>query len=355
MNGNQYIGNNDFRGYLNYLAQNGDSSARNALQYTGNDGGVNMGVLREMNQGVMGGIGEDQRLQDAAKQYVDNAYTTWLGKNNSGASNTFLGSGSGGSTPTFDQAAFNASQGSLDALGGILNEALANADRGYRNSKSAFDAQEALERKNYDEDTTSNMSNYDANLMASIRAGSSGLQGLQAALRGGGASGNQFAQNWAKDTVGNTTANDIREGYNTFDENRRERDSSLSNFLTQLQGKRRENEDTLENNRRAAYQENAENSQRITQDMARLLGDANRSAERDEYTRRAAAYTPTIASNSNAMVREYNQTPVQVESADITAFSAPEKQNMTATDNRSAQGIFSMNDPRRRRTAEAEV
>ena len=267
-----------------------------------------------------------------------------------------VGSGGGSSPKVFNQAAADATRSSIDSLGGILAEALANAQRGYSNARGILDAQEKAEQEKYDESSVNNMQNYDSNLMASIRAGSTGLSGLRSALRGGGASGNDMAQRWAENTVGDTTSNDIREGFNTFDENRRGLDSSLSTFLTNLSGRRQENEDTLENNRRVAQRENAMQNQNLRQELAGLYGEADRLGERDAIIREASSFTPTIAANANARTSAYNTAPVDVKSANISAFETPEKQGMAADGGRTAQGIFSMNDPRRRRTStEAEV
>jgi len=250
--------------------------------------------------------------------------------------------------PALNQAAVDATQLSIDQLGGILAGALANAQTGYDNATKQFNAQEAQQRKQYDESTLNNQKNYDANLMASIRAGGQGLSGLMSALRGGGGGGNQFAQDWVQNTVGNTTANDIREGFNTFDENRSATDNALSTFLTNLQGKRQENEDVLENNRRAAQREYAASNQDLLQKMAGLYSDAGYTGRANEFIGRSSAFTPQIAQNSGAKVSAYNTTPVEVSSPNVSAFSAPEQQASGATEGRLGQGIFSVLDPRRK-------
>lgn len=259
--------------------------------------------------------------------------------------------GGGGGGRVYDplnQGAVNATNASIAGLDTILAQALASAQTGYDNARNLMNQQERSQRKSYDEGTLSNMQNYDANLGASLRAGRSGLSGLMAALRGGGGAGNDFARNWVQNTVADTTSNDIREGYNTFDENRRGLDSSLSTFLTELGRRRQENEDTLVNNRRAANLYDAQQRQSLNQTLSDLYGKAGMFDQASDFMGRAGGQAGRIAENSGARVSAYNTAPVEVKAADITAFSSPEKQAMTASPDRTSSGIFSILDPRRR-------
>lgn len=262
--------------------------------------------------------------------------------------------GSGAAAPPpLNQAAVDATNATLSSLDQILANALSSADTGYTNALNVLNTQEQQEKGRYDESTLSNMGNYDSNLAAALRAGRSGLSGLMAALRGGGGSGNKFARDWVQNTVADTTSNDIREGYNTFDENRQELDSTMETFLTNLKGKRAQNEDTLENNRRAARLYDAEQRQNLLQKLAGFFSEAGRNDEAGSYIAKAGELAPTIASNMGAKVSAYDTTPVQVESADITAFAQPEQQSMGASPDKQSTGIFSLNDPRRRERRQA--
>lgn len=261
------------------------------------------------------------------------------------------GSSAPAPAPQLNQAAVDATRQSLDSLGTILAQALASAQTGYDNANRQLDLQEQQQRAQYDESTLNNMKNYDSNLAASLRAGRSGLSGLMAALRGGGGSGNQFAKDWVQNTVADTTSNDIREGYTTYDENRGELDKSLSTFLTDLRGKRQQNEDTFINNQRAARLYDAEQRQNLFQKLASLYSEAGRNNDAASYLSQAGAQAPIIAENMGSRVSSYDTSPINVKSADITAFSAPQEQSITATDERrdgGGSGIFSLTDPRRR-------
>ena len=247
-----------------------------------------------------------------------------------------------------NQAQVDATNASLGSLGQILANAYASAQTGYDNARDQLNAQEATQRARYDQESLKNQQNYDANLGASLRAGRSGLSGLMAALRGGGGGGNDYARNWIQNTVADTTANDIREGYNTFDENRTAQDNNLSTFLTDLAGKRRENEDALVNNRRAADLYDAQQKQGLYQKLADLYGEAGNAGENARYLGLAGGQAGNIAQNMGAQVSKYNSSPIEVKSPDMTAFAAPETQSMGASENARGTGIFSMLDPRRR-------
>jgi hypothetical protein len=247
-----------------------------------------------------------------------------------------------------NQGAVDATNQSLNSLGQILTDAYASAQTGYDNAMDQLNAQEATQRARYDQESLKNQQNYDANLGASLRAGKTGLSGLMSALRGGGGSGNEYARNWVQNTVADTTANDIREGYNTFDKNRTAQDNNLSTFLTDLSGKRRENEDELTNSRRAAQLYDAQQKQSLYQKLADLYGDSGNVAENARYLSLAGGQAGNIASNMGAHVSRYNSDPIKVQSPDMTAFASPEQQAMSASDNGKGTGIFSMLDPRRR-------
>jgi len=247
-----------------------------------------------------------------------------------------------------NQAQVDATNQSLGSLGQILANAYASAQTGYDNARDQLNSQETTQRARYDQESLKNQQNYDANLGASLRAGRSGLSGLMAALRGGGGGGNDYARNWIQNTVADTTANDIREGYNTFDENRTAQDNNLSTFLTDLEGKRRENEDALVNNRRAADLYDAQQKQGLYQKLADLYGESGNAGENARYLGLAGGQAGNIAQNMGAQVSRYNSSPIEVKSPDMTAFASPEQQSMGASENARGTGIFSMLDPRRR-------
>ena len=246
--------------------------------------------------------------------------------------------------PVLNRAAVDNTQKSIDELAGMLQRAL-DADRQrFNNAEAGFNAQEAQQRGQYDTGTVTNQQNYDSNLMASLRSGANGLSGLLSILRGTGAEG------WARDAVQNTANNDIRTGLDTRNENQTGLDNSIGNFLTELAGKRRNNQEVLQNNEFAARGQNASEAQRLYKEMAGFYSDAENTDEATRFMNKAGEYTPDIARYSTAPVGTYDEKPVEVKAAPITAFGGPTRQNVAASsgDNGANAGIFTINDTRRR-------
>lgn len=267
-----------------------------------------------------------------------------------GTGGAVLGSGGGApsgapSMPALNQAAVNNTQIALDQLPALLASALEAETTRYGNLERGFNDQEGTQRRTYDESTTTNQQNYDSNYMASIRGGIKGLGGLMSILRGTGAAGGT-ASNMVRDTVGGQTSNDIRMGADTQKQNQTSLDGVLSNFLTELKGKRQQAADTFENNKRAAGRDNATQMQDLLQKMAGYYGDAGRTAEAVSFMNRAGSLTPQIAQNSNARVSNYDTAPVAVQAPQVTAFADPVQPDVTAaaTPEQVGAGIFTMQD-----------
>lgn len=257
--------------------------------------------------------------------------------------------GGGTVTPALNRAAVDNTQLAIDQLPGLLQAALQAEAQRYQNTVADFGAQEGAQRKTYDTSTTTNQQNYDQTYMDSIRAGVKGLGGLFNILRGTGAGGGS-AEDEVRDVVGGVTANDIRTGADTQKENQTSLDSSLSTFLTDLDRKRRMNEDTRVNNERAITRDNQTQMQDLFSKMAGFYGDAGQTAERDAFMAKAGSLTPSIASNSRAQLSAYDTTPVAVQAPQLTAFAAPTQPDVAVApeNGQVGSGIFTMTDRRRK-------
>ncbi|MES2367784.1 MAG: hypothetical protein V4563_18045 [Pseudomonadota bacterium] len=251
--------------------------------------------------------------------------------------------------PVLNQAAVNNTQATIDQLPAILQAALQSEDTTYGNTTSGYNAAEGTQRKTYDASTTTNQQNYDSNFMDSIRAGIKGLGGLMALLRGTGAAGGTV-DNQVKDTVGGVTANDIRGGADTQKENQGQLDSSLSTFLTDLEQKRKQADDTHVNNTRSIQRDNATQMQDLFSKMAGYYGDAGMTGQANDFMGRAGALTPTIAANTATQVSAYDTTPVAVQAPQLTAFAAPTQPNVLAapSDGQVGSGIFTISNNKRK-------
>jgi hypothetical protein len=256
--------------------------------------------------------------------------------------------GSGGTGKVFNQAGAENTQRTIDQMPALLQAALAAEGTSYGNTVNGFNAAEGTQRKNYEGSTTTNQQNYDANFMDSIRAGIKGLGGLMQLLRGTGAAGGT-AEDIARDTVGGVTSNDIRTGADTQKENQGQLDSTLSTFLTDLQLKRKQAEDTRVNNERAIRRDSNTNLQDLFGKMAGFYGDVGNTAASNDWMNRAGALTPEIAANSMTQVSPYDQTPVVVHAPNLTAFAPPTEPSVTTSPGQVGTGIFTMGDTRRKK------
>ena len=245
--------------------------------------------------------------------------------------------------PVLNQAAVNNTQGSIDALAGILQRALDAENQKYTDAETLFNEQLAGEQGRYDKGTETNQLNYDSNLMASLRAGAKGLGGLLSILRGTGAEG------WANDAVRDTTSNDIRTGLDTRNENQTSLDNGIGSFLGELAGKRRDNEATRQNNEFAHRGNNASEAQRLYKEMAGFYSDAEDTGNATRLMNKAGEYTPEIAKYSVAPVRGYDASPVKVQAAPVTAFSGATEQNVNYDGGSNPNnGIFTINNTRKK-------
>lgn len=272
-------------------------------------------------------------------------------------------SGGGSSAPTggtssgvtLNRAGVDNTQRTIDQIPGLLEAALAAERTRFGNTVNEFNTNEQSQRKSYEAGTVTNQKNYDANYMDSIRAGSKGVAGLMALLRGTGAAGGT-AEDIARDTVGGVTANDIRGGADTREENQVALDSSLSGFLSDLDRKRKLAEDTRVNNERAIARDSDTQMQELFGKMAGFYGDAGDAGSATSWMNRAGELTPRIAANSRAQVSAYDTAPVTIKAPELAAFAGPTQPSVvTAPNGQVGSGIFTMTDPRRRRESTTPV
>lgn len=255
--------------------------------------------------------------------------------------------------PAFNQAGASNTQRTIDEIPGLLQAALNSEGARYGNVVRDFNTQEQGQRKTYTGSTVNNQKNYDETFMDSIRAGIQGLGGLMSLLRGTGAGGGT-AEDIARDTVGGVTANDIRGGADTRQENQIALDTSLSGFLSDLDRRRKANEDVKINNERAIRRDSNTQLQDLFGKMAGFYGDVGDTANANTWMNRGGELTPQIARDSMTQVSAYDTTPVTVKAPELAAFAGPTQPSVTTVpDGQVGSGIFTMSDPRRRRTQQA--
>ena len=192
-----YIGSNDFRGYLNYLGSQGDTAAKNALQWVGGDyagwnsyglgpdaqqtPGINVGALAQWNQGNTTAEA-DRVLAQNALNNVNNLYGTW------GTPVSTGGAGGGPTAPAapvidwqavaaYDQGIGNVNT-QLGQIPGQRNVGLSNIDTSYNSALNQLLQGKARSQTAYD--TTSGQAKQDYDLAKSLAAQGYGTQSSQA-------------------------------------------------------------------------------------------------------------------------------------------------------------------------------
>jgi hypothetical protein len=249
-------------------------------------------------------------------------------------------------------AAIANTQRAIDELPRLLAEALARNQDEYEQAEQGFDAQEQQQRGQYDQGTVTNQQNYDANLMASIRAGIRGLSGLMSMLRGSRGT----AQDEARRVVSDVTSDDIRAGAETQKANQSALDNSLSTFLTALQEKRGRNKQALLDNESAIRRGNAAEAQKLNEKMAELYASGGDNTRAAEFLARAGEQTPLIAQYSNTPLVKYDTSPINVTAPELTAFrgaTQPEVVNPAGERGQIGAGIFTLSDARKRLAGQA--
>lgn len=290
-------------------------------------------------------------LTYAATQIQDPA----VGTSSTSTTAPSRGGGNADPAPVFNQAAADNTQRTINEIPGLLEAALAAEEARYGNAKRAFDTQETTQRGQYKESSDTNQLNYDANFMDSIRAGIKGLGGLFALLRGTGAAGGT-AQDLARDTVAGVTSSDIREGLDTRNENQSGLDSALSTFLTDLRGRREQNEDTRVNNRRSIQANSDTQLQELYGKMAGYYSDVDNQPEYNKWMTMAGNLTPSVAQNSKTQVSNYNTTPISVKAPEITAFKNPAQPSVRVGDSgQIGSGIFTISKPNKKEKERTQV
>lgn len=161
----QYVGNNDFRGYLNYLGTQGDNRAKNATSYGGygyvdNNGAINQNALSNYLTNAQGlTAGQDQFVgaYRGERDYLSGAYNQWSqaqqqSPTNDYSSSTIAGAGSAGTNPEFINKAYDTKiaglKSVLDTYDPQEDSARLNVNNQYTNQANSLQSQRAIGQRN---------------------------------------------------------------------------------------------------------------------------------------------------------------------------------------------------------------
>lgn len=260
-----YIGNNDFRGYLNYLGQNGDPQAAYALQYTGNNGKIDNGNLLQYISGP-GGSADDAQAQNAARDYVAKAYQGFQEQNGGrlGAATVASSGAAPVDTSSYDQGIQN-TQAAIGRLGDQLNSGNGAIDTSYTNALNQLLLGKNQSQATYNSNKQSSAQGYvAAKNTIGANAGNS-LSGLERLLGSKGAGGSSAATIAAPDAVTRAATLQRNDATNTFGQNQQSLDTNWNNYLTgynnsvsgagaQRDQQKQQEQQTIEGNRASLLQ-----------------------------------------------------------------------------------------------------
>lgn len=299
-----YIGNNDYRGYLNYLSQNGDSRAGDLLNAVGNDGklnstyngyGGNISFNKSPNQYT------SKQLQDLNNSYVSNYSNGHLLGDTSPTGNVYANGGSGSSTntPTTDFSLFDSNASNLNDLLGRTNTSL---DQGLNSINDQYNS--AVTGANNDKTTQVNAQNtqkqgaYDKiNQNAGI-----GYKSLANIIGRAAGTGSSAFQSLLPDVVGKDTSSKRLDTTNTYGQNLSNIDTSFEGVLQDLLNQKKQNEDTLrtgvETQRQGIQQQLQQNAIAKSQAAGQTPAQASAAAQ---------PFQTAITNSRNAVDSFFNQ------------------------------------------------
>jgi hypothetical protein len=199
-----YVGNNDYRGYLNYLSQNGNANAGVLLNAVGNDG-------------KFSGGGSGVPLRGDIIQENSTDWNAW----NAGQQAPLNTGTAAAKTSDPDTAAYyndqaNQLQGQMGQLDPQLNVGLGNISSSYNLQGNRIDEQNATAKRNYDTSTAQNDQSYSQNrngIMQNTRANATALQRLLGMNGSGNSSASYEQAPYAAALQGSTQLNSAQQTY----------------------------------------------------------------------------------------------------------------------------------------------
>lgn len=191
---------------------------------------------------------------------------------------------------------------SLQSLGEIESNKNAQTEAEYGRAIAGYDASDAIDLKNYQENVTGNEKAYTANNQAALlnaANASTGLRGVLSSMKALGGSG----VNVVKRLVGLAANQDTGESRKNFDANASTINTGWASAEQQQRQRREDAKATRENNIQNNKASVLTSRQQIQQDLAKLYGPD--SAEGKRYAAEAGALAAPIAATTRASVAPY--------------------------------------------------
>lgn len=250
-----YIGNNDFRGHLAYLAQNGDNQASNALNYVGGDytGSGDVGLnLGELGQYAAGQSPEEDAANTAAiKQYLMGTYSNWA--NGAGSPRVQGVATSGGFTPTENTQFLNDQEASLNSTLGrnrtALNQGITQNEDEYNRQVGASQGDKERAYQTYQSQREGQIKGREDTRNTNSRNAGAGYRSLAQMIGRASGTGSSAYRDLLPNVIGSDLSGKQKianETYGTnlqgIDKKQLEYDLNFQNALSDLLRQKKENE-----------------------------------------------------------------------------------------------------------------
>lgn len=246
-NGLSYIGNDDYRGYLNYLAQNGNQNAGALLGFVGNDGKFQNGST------FMAPLSGDINNLNSSSL---SAWNTPVKGTGAGSGTTTSGTTTSGPSIADSIAALNDANSQDDAQYNSTEAALQNGltqiGDDYNKNVSRANEDQNTAHTNYDKQRTQNTTDRQTAQDAIYANGNTLAQSVRRIFglaSGANSSAYQIAAPGAiaKDMTVKTADNaaNFKKNYDAIDNAQNETDTSFGRFLQDLADQRKQKESGL--------------------------------------------------------------------------------------------------------------
>lgn len=247
--GQEYIGNDDYRGWLAAKSAAGDKMAGGLLNIVGNDGKASSQWQLDMLPSI---TGTKSPVSGAA--WANQYYQTWLNGHDQQQANPYdtpsNSSSSSSSSSSYDRNAINYWNGvigqrenELNGLAGLLGELNKSTDNDYNTKRNELQSAYNRSKADYDTSTTRNQQQLQTNKNTIADRASQGLRGLLRTLGAMGAGGSSAAMYNAPELV-TAQANQERTGANqTFGENQQKLDTNWGNYQIDHENDKKKLED----------------------------------------------------------------------------------------------------------------
>lgn len=354
-----YIGNNDYRGHLNYLAQNGDNVAGALLQIVGNDFGLDTAVAPGT-PGTFGNAnnsvtynGNTYSVGDLSK--ANDAYSAnWVQPPSSGQVQGMTTGGTGGGTSAYGFANKNEDVSFLNdqeaQLRDLLGRTDTNLNQGLTQNQDQYDTQvggannaKDLQYSNYADQRVQQNQGKQSTYDTINRNAGNGFRSLAQIIGRAAGTGSSAFRDLLPNVIGKDTSSKRRAATETYgqnlagiDKSQGQYDISFANVLADLLKQKKTNEDTLRSGIEGQ-------KQGILNQIKGVQGQREL-AQGGGYAQVKAAQAPTnqaIDNSRNAVESFFNQfrTPYTAQQAVATAPDLAQYNTDRSAVNAGNQGI----------------